>query len=294
MDPGSKTGDGGWGSRGRALTEVATIFAVAVGVALFLRLFVVEAYRIPTSSMEDTLLPGDNLLVNKIVYGARTPRYVAFLDGPLPQLTLPALQSPARGDVVVFESPVWRTDPAAKMMNLVKRCIGLPGDTVQIVNRVVLVNGIPFPDPEQASRVKLVPLPPHYQDPRIYPAGAPYNADDYGPVTVPYAGLTLDLSAATIDTWREVITREGHAVAVRYGMVLIDGEEAREYRIGQDYYFVMGDNRRNSLDSRYWGFVPASLMIGKAMVVYWSYDTEGKGGSFMDRIRWNRIGMVIR
>jgi signal peptidase I len=168
---------------------------------------------------------------------------------------------------------------------------------VQIIARDVYVNGVGLPDPPGQRERKTIPFPPGYADPRIYPPGAPFNADSYGPVTVPRSGQVIDCNPGTIDTWRDFIEREEHSVGIRGNDVLIDGEPSVSYTVKNDYYFVLGDNRRSSLDSRYWGFVPEHLIIGKALLVYWSWDTAGGDGSIMDRfgaIRWNRIATLVR
>jgi signal peptidase I len=263
------------------------ILLYTLGFAIFLKFFVIEAYRIPTDSMEETLFAGDFLLVNKFVYGARTPRYLPFTLIALPSFSLPALVLPARGDVVVFESPVWKKSPQEGIMNFVKRCVALPGDTLEIRNHVVFVNGDRLPFPARGRQGKMIPLPGGYQDPRIYPPGAPFNAADYGPLPVPRKDQEIHLDPGTLELWRELIAREGHTVAVKYPFVLIDGKPTDVYRVEHDYYFMLGDNRENSLDSRFWGFVPEALIIGKAMLIYWSKD-EPSGD-----IRWNRIGTVV-
>ena len=103
----------------------------------------------------------------------------------------------------------------------------------------------------------------------------------------PAAGHEIALDPETLELWRELIRREGHTVAVEYPLVLIDGAPLKSYRVENNYYFMLGDNRENSLDSRFWGFVPEPLIIGKAMMLYWSIN-EPSGD-----IRWDRIGMVV-
>jgi len=264
------------------------IILYTLGFAIFLKFFVIEAYRIPSGSMEETLFAGDFLLVNKFVYGARTPRYLPFTQIDLPSCALPAFNDPKRGDVVVFESPVWRHGPGGAVVNYVKRCVALPGDTLEIKNGVVFANGLRLPFPELGRRGKKVPSPGGYTQSGIYPPGAPFNAVDYGPILIPKAGQEIRLDPDTLELWRELIRREGHTVAVKYPSVLIDGEPTMTYTVEHDYYFMMGDNRENSLDSRFWGFVPENLIIGKAMLIYLSMD-EGSGD-----VRWGRIGMMVQ
>jgi signal peptidase I len=172
--------------------------------------------------MENTLLVGDFLFVNKFLYGAKIP----FTDS-----RLPGLREPRRGDIIVFKFPL---DPRR---DFIKRAIGLPGDTLEIRNRVVYVNGRPLEEPYVHSSDDRV-RPPGLIDPASIPRAG--NADNYGPVRVP----------------------EGHL-------------------------FMMGDNRQNSEDSRYWGFLDENLIKGKALIIYMSWDHE------RHRPRFGRILDII-
>jgi len=209
---------------------------IAVILALFVRTWVFQAFKIPTGSMENNLLIGDHLLVNKFVF--------APVASPLERAVLPVSQV-ERGDIVVFKYP---EDPER---DFIKRVIGLPGETLEVRHKVVHVNGQPLNEPYV-----------HFLQPASG-AGEITSYDvreNYGPVTVP----------------------PGH-------------------------YFVMGDNRDNSQDGRYWGFLPAGHVKGKALFVYWSYDAGGDGGPggaagrlvsavghFFTRTRWDRLLHQIR
>ncbi len=194
--------------------EYTQAILIALVLALFIRTFVVQAFKIPSGSMIKTLLIGDHILVNKLAYGVKNPvtRTAWIKSGP-----------PERGDVIVFIYPVDRKK------DFIKRVIGIPGDTVQIINKKVFVNGKPFPEPPGVQ----------HTDPRIIP-GSVQPRDNFGPVTVP-----------------------------------------------KDMLFVMGDNRDQSYDSRFWGFVPMKDVKGKAFVIYWSWDSE----HFKPRV--DRIGDII-
>ncbi len=196
---------------------------VAVILALFIRTFVVQAFKIPTGSMENNLLIGDHLLVNKFVFGPAT--------GPLERRVLP-MRDPRRGDVVVFKYP---DEPDR---DFIKRVIGLPGDTLELRSKKVYINGQPLDEPYV-----------HFLEP------------------------ARDAQEITSFDVRE-----------RYGPV----------RVPDGQFFVMGDNRDNSQDSRYWGFVPDSLVRGQPMFVYYSYDADSSedepGGS---RVRWARVGSRV-
>ncbi len=285
-------------SRALSLRDYAQILLVTVLVALLLKACVVEAFRIPTASMENTLKAGDFLLVNKFIYGIRTPSTVPFTAIALPRIRLPRLVAPRRGDVLVFELPPYARDAYSnKDERYVKRCIALPGDTLLIRNRRVYVNGEELVVPTVRLSERHL-LPRGFGDPRVFPKGSNFNEDQYGPVVLPKRGDTVQLSSTTFFLYKDIIAFEGHTIGLdSTGTVLSDGRPQRSYVITGDYYFVMGDSRDNSLDSRFWGFVPEDLIIGKAMLIYWSWEEDQAHQGFADRfnhIRWERIGTIIR
>jgi len=213
------------------LQEYIEAFAFAIIAALILRALVIQAFRIPTGSMEDTLLVGDFLLVNKFIYGARIP---------FTNTRLPAIRQPKQNDVIVFKYP---EDPE---LDYIKRCIASEGQTVEIKNKVIHVDGKRFPLPAHAKFIDPEIKPPGVQDYNVQPVGAG-NRDNYGPVIVP-----------------------------------------------KGYLFAMGDNRDNSLDSRYWGFLPKKNIVGNALIIYWSWDKEIPTYKIFSKIRWDRIGDLIK
>ena len=209
---------------------------------LIVRTFLVEAFQIPSGSMERTLLAGDFLFVNKAVYGAQIPGMDA---------RLPAFGTPARGDVIVFAYP---RDPA---LNYVKRVIGMPGDTVAMSAGHVLVNGHELDEPyAQRTDPRHDALDPQFAWQREFLADRSAEARrHYHP---------------SRDTWGPLLVPIAH-------------------------YFVLGDNRDNSADSRYWGFVERSAVKGRPLVVYFSYDRDtGDPLSWLTDIRWSRVGSLIR
>lgn len=281
---------------GFRVRDYVHILLVAVFVALLLKACVVEASLIPTESMQYTLWPGDFVLVSKISYGARTPAGLPLTDLALPLFRFPGFTTPQRGDVVVFNLPSFaRVAESGHHTRYVKRCVALPGDTLRIKNRRVFVNGeeVIVPSARGASRHL---LPQGYGDPRMFPRGSGFNEDQYGPIAVPRRGDTLRLSPSTFLMYRDLIVHEGHSVAVNaHDSVLIDGHPSATYVVQKNYYFVMGDNRENSYDSRFWGFLPEDEIIGKAVLVYWSWETDpNRHTGLLDRIRWGRIGTLIR
>jgi len=191
--------------------EYAETLVIALAIALFVRSFVVQAFKIPSSSMESTLLVGDHILVNKFLYGIRIP--------VIGKKVLPFSQ-PRRGDVIVFIFPNDRSK------DFIKRVIGLPGEKIEIRERKIYINDRLIEDPWG----------------KYFP---PERLINVGPAVVPPKAL-----------------------------------------------FVMGDNRNNSEDSRYWGFVPLDDVLGKAFVMYWSWDW--RASSLVSKVRWQRIGSLIR
>ena len=219
--------------------EWAKTFVIAVGLFLVVRAFLFEAFKIPSGSMENTLLVGDFLFVNKATYGAQIP---------FTHFRLPALQQPQRGDVVVFIYPV------DGKTNFVKRLVGVPGDTLEMRDGVLVRNGVPL----RESYVT-------HSDPDVDPSNEEFRWQR------PYLVSTAE-------------ARASHPSRNNWGPLIVP----------QRNYFVLGDNRDNSLDSRYWGFVPDSLLKGRPLVVYYSYspDTAARF-AWLSRIRWERIGERI-
>lgn len=221
----------------RLLWEWAKSFQIAIVVFLLVRAFLVEAFKIPSGSMEGTLLVGDFLLVNKLVYGAEVP---------FTEKRLPALRQPDRGDVVVFQ---WPQDPSK---NFVKRLVGLPGDTLAMANGVLVRNG-----------ERVIEKYVRHTEPGIDPAGEEFTWQrDY---------LVRTARASTAY----------HPSRNNWGPIVVPPR----------HYFMLGDNRDNSLDSRYWGFVPDTLVRGQPLIVYYSYEPDtGRRAPFLSRIRWHRLG----
>ncbi|HHE32826.1 MAG TPA: signal peptidase I [Chlorobaculum parvum] len=254
---------------------------IAALVATILRMFVIESYRIPTGSMEKTLLAGDFLFVNKFVYGARVP----FTD-----IRFPKVDDVERGDIIVFKFPRDRS------LNYIKRCVALPGDNLEIKEQQLIVNGEPSPLPPHAQFLGAA-MPPGVPDYQIFPAMSDFNKDNYGPIRIPQKGDVVELTMRTIPLYHDLIAGEGHTVTLSGNRVLIDGAFADQYTVQKNYYFAMGDNRDNSLDSRYWGFLPESDLVGEAMMVYWSWDPDlplvFDPVEKIASIRWDRIGLGV-
>lgn len=337
----------------------ALVFSVVV--ASLVRWLALEAFTIPSSSMEQTLLTGDFIFVSKLHYGARTPKtplqiplthqtigstgIPSYLDWiQLPQYRLPGYFRVKRGDQVVFNYPMELDRPIDLRTYYIKRCVGLPGDTLYIDNAQVYVNDVPQSEytglqyryylkttailqerffrkyaireywpvqagylvhatPDTATQLEKIAsiqavhrmvMPQGIADPKVYPSGAslPWNTDYFGPTTVPAKDVTIPINAATLAQYERVITyHEGHQdVQIDNNQLWIDGQLIEHYMFRQDYYFVMGDNRHNSEDTRSWSFVPQDHIVGKAVFILFSLDPSQQ---LLGKMRWKRMFRLI-
>ena len=264
---------------------------------LVINSFVLASFEVPTGSMEDTVKAGDRLFVDKFIYGGSTPYTIPFTSIRIPHFRVPGFRSVKREDVIVFDWPGSR-DQVQKPIQTwyLKRCIGLPGDVVQIRKRVVSINGKEVQVPVHGKFLRAEPEPEDYRNPYIFPRGSNFNEDNYGPITVPYKGMELPLNAQTFPSWQVFIEREGHTAEIVKDKAWIDGKEASHYAVGKDYLFAMGDNRDNSLDSRFWGFVPLEDIIGTPILVYWSWDPQISVFDLFSKVasvKLGRIGTIV-
>jgi len=265
----------------------------------FLNSFVLASFEVPTGSMENEIMAGDFLFVNKFIYGGTTPRTIPFTNVRLPWFRVPAFRHVEHNDVIVFEFPGQRDEvQSPEFMFYLKRAIALSGDTVQVINRVVYVNGTPAPIPRNMKFNNYTIMPSGLADPRIFPKGSPFNEDNWGPVVVPKKGDVISLNAENLERLDTFIRREGHSVARdEKSQTLIDSRPATNYSVEHNYLFGMGDNRDNSLDGRFWGFIPEESIVGSPMIVYWSWDPDISLLNLpakLASIRLSRIGSLIR
>lgn len=385
-------------------TIPALIFAVVV--ASVIRFFTFEAYTIPTPSMEKSMMVGDFLFVSKMHYGTRLPTTplalplmhdrIPFSNLPsflrwfeLPYSRLPGLQSVQRNEPFVFNYPMDSDLPLDKRMNYVKRCVGVPGDTIEIIDQNLLVNGAPLEtdgrarlqytqyvrtngqnfnkntlkkrfdiyygsnqenqsgysfgdviqigqreylitiaedlvdefkrlnNVEEVIALNAISNPLDYPDSlpntvkryltqyaspsaEIFPnpqshANVPFKwtRDNYGPLWIPQKGATVTLNNENIHIYQRIIqVYENNKLSEgEDGTFIINGEKTNTYTFAQDYYWAMGDNRHNSLDSRFWGFVPEDHVLGKPVFVWMSYDKFAS--NITDKIRSERVFTLV-
>lgn len=271
---------------------------IVLGAFLLLNNFVIASFLVPTGSMENEVLTGDLLFVNKFIYGGTSPRNIPFTNVRLPWFRIPGFRDVERYDVIVFVFPGYRDEIKTDEFTFyLKRCVGLPGDTIQVINRALYVNGKAAPLPRNLKFTEPGRIATADPEERIFPPGAPWNEDNYGPLVVPAKGMKIALDFASYPRWEVFIKREGHSVRREGDQVLLDGKPATEYVVEQDYLFGMGDHRDNSLDSRYWGFIPKVDLVGTPLIVYWSWNTDIPLYDIFSRIgsiRFGRIGTLIR
>ena len=351
----------------------------AVIVATLVHTYLIQPYTIPTSSLEKSLLVGDFLFVSKMNYGARVPmttiampmvhdsipltKLKSYLIYPqLPYMRLPGIQNIDRTDIVVFNWPVDTVykffdtskrrayKPVDKKSNYVKRCVGIPGDTLSIRDGLVYIDGKLLQLPQRArpqfsykiafdgkTAVNLEYLfkdlditdPAFFTndtkrdtlflsaltevgaqkfrntpgvssvirqisrevEDAVFPHINKWNRDNYGPIYIPQQGKTVPLNVETLPFYKAVISDyENKDLKVNGSEIRINGEVATSYTFGQNYYWMMGDNRHNSEDSRYWGFVPENHIVGKPIFIWLSIDPNGKG---INKIRWDRVFTTV-
>ena len=344
----------------------AILFAVIA--AHILRTFFIEAYTIPTSSMEKSMLIGDFLFVSKVAYGPRVPMTPVAI--PLMHHTIPGTNKKTyseiikfpyhrmkglgeikRNDCVVFNWPDEKLGrPVDKKENYVKRCVGIPGDIIELVNGQLMVNNHPQEEsegvknqwsynittkgtglnpnilyekyditeggygrnrneyilkltndnytairkfPNITSIKKVIQNEKIFVD-YIFPHNKNYkwNIDNYGPISIPKAGETINLTKNNIPLYKTIIERyENNTLKIINNDIYINDTITKSYTFSMNYYWMMGDNRHNSADSRFWGFVPENHIVGKALFVWMSWDKNAKG---LKKIRWDRLFTSVK
>jgi signal peptidase I len=279
-----------------AMSWTKTILG-AIVVVMIINGLAVASFVVPTGSMENTVMTGDFLFVNKFVYGPSTPQVVPFFNVPLPFYRFPGVKNPEKGDVIVFIFPGNRDEvKSAEFQYYLKRCVATAGDVLEIRNKKVFVNNKELPLAKHG--VYDLTIPATGSDKwQTFPNGKNFSRDDYGPIRIPKKGDLIAINPDNLREWLIFIKREGHDVTSNGYSVFIDGKPSTNYKVQRDYCFGMGDNRDHSLDSRYWGFIPYENVVGTPMVVYWSWDTGLPMSELFSKIatvRWSRLGTIIK
>ncbi len=281
------------------IKEFILAVLIALAAALIIKMFFIEADLVPTGSMENTLLAGDFVIVNKSAYSISTPRTIPLTNITIPNFKIISISAPKLNDVIVFRYPgnLNEIKPAGEI-DFIKRIVGCPGDTLQIINKTVYINKNKIPLPPNAILSRFNILKGGMSDKKIFPQGRNWNSDNYGPVVVPKNSMTVDLNSKNINEWGLFIEREqgSKIVSVEGTVITINGIPVRKYKFAKNYYFVMGDSRDESMDSRYWGFLPEDNIIGKAVIVYWSWELPTRLENlqaFFHSIRWGRVLKII-
>ncbi len=359
-----------------AAGEWVSSIAFAIIAATLVHTYFMQPYTIPTSSLEKSLLIGDFLFVSKFHYGARVPmttiaapmvhdtlpiiKTKSYLNQPqLPYLRIPGFQKIKQNDIVVFSWPVDTVEyffqkttkkirkPIDKKSNYVKRCVGIAGDSLEIRDGFVFINGKKNTLPDRAKLqfyydvntggkpisanilrnryhvregrflqngnyelnlasddAKLLKnnptvkslkrkFSPKGEKENVFPnvKSLNWNRDNFGPIYIPKKGKTVDLNKESLPFYKQIIVEyEKNNLQVNGDEILINGKSVTDYTFQQDYYWMMGDNRHNSEDSRYWGFVPFDHVVGKPVFIWMSWNTDGKG---LSKIRWERLFTTV-
>lgn len=232
--------------------EYTEAILVALIAAMILRIFVIQAFRIPTGSMKDTLLIGDFLLVNKFIYGVRTPDRIPLIDVKIPYVRLPGFKKPQRGDIVVFKYPL------DEKLDYIKRCVATGGQTVEVRKGDLYVDG------ELEGKQKFIK--------KVY-----------------------DPEEGHYIVYTEITMKNGKKYTIRhYGDRNKHNDNFGPVKVPEGEYFMMGDNRDNSADSRVWGILPDENVVGEALIIYWSWDKHVPLYRIFKKVRFARIGDLIR
>jgi len=320
----------------KIISETKAIIFIVITV-LMVKVTVLEAYIVPTGSMENTIMTGDFLIGSRFVYGMRTPDWIGIpytdIGFFIPYVKFPEFKIPKKGDVLIFKYP------RDKYVKYVKRCVAGPGDTLLVKQKKLYVNGKIVPMWKNGKYLT-APMQRQYRQPDIFLSSKTnINKDNIGPIYVPKSGDVFPINRET--NWQfmlPIILMEGHTATLNneevsykftlqdpnelfrrkgkqavyddyfpkgnlltpwskaikdehFQFLLIDGKplsEWKEYTVTQNYYWAMGDNRDDSLDSRYWGYIPENNILGEALFTYFSLDLDSWTP------RWDRIGTVIQ
>jgi signal peptidase I len=283
------------GNLAKKLGNFFKILFWVIFVAIIIKAFALDAFRIPSTSMENTLQPGDFILANKFAYNISTPREIPFLDIPIDQYKFFETGKPQINDVVIFGFPSgFETDPLMGGSKYIKRVIAGPHDTLKITEGKIYVNGKLITLPSTFILPKLLDEDKSIPNETIYPPGAKWNRISYGPISIPGKGDTIRITPENFEKWQSVIVMDygERSLLVEGTIVTLNGRVISEYVLQQDHYFVIGDNFEQSMDSRNFGFITDNMIVGKAMFIYWSFNSDKVAPGFLgflSAIRADRI-----
>jgi len=269
------------------LTTLLIIFIAA----LFIKAFFFDAFEIPTSSMENTLLPGDFIIAGKAAYKISTPKEIPLLNIRIPYVDLIDTGEPVVNDLIVFDFPGNEMLGSAKY---VKRIIACPGDSLRIVDKKLYINRIKIDLPSTLKFTESSESSTNKKDNRIFPRGSNWSRNNYGPIVIPKKNDIIKIDAGNFEKWKDLISLDSKDNVIREegSVVTLNGWPIKEYMLTKNYYFVIGDNFDKSLDSRYFGFITDDMIVGKALFIYWSIDgnkvAPGPLG-FLSALRTNRF-----
>ena len=279
------------------MKRLLKILVLVLFLALILKAFIVDAFQIPTGSMKNTLLEGDFLLVNKSAYSISTPHQIPFLGKRLSRTELISTGKPEFNDVVAFEIPADYYDPDSEEYSiLIKRIIGLPGDTIEIKDQILYINHKKYRTPSYI-KINLNETLIENINKELFPYNNKWSLENYGPIIVPKKGMKVELNPKNILQWQNAINTDygKKVISVEGTVINLNNQAIREYVFEKDYYFVLGDNRKNSIDSRYFGYIPEEWIIGKAFMIYWSKIPVQSSGisDYFSSIRFSRLMQSI-
>jgi len=279
------------------MKRLLKILVLVLILALLLKVFILDAFQIPTGSMKNTLLEGDFLLVNKSAYSISTPHQIPFLGKRLSRTELISTGKPEFNDVVAFEIPADYYDPDSEEYSiLIKRIVGLPGDTIEIKDQILYINHKKYRTPSYI-KINLNETPIENINKELFPYNNKWSLENYGPIIVPKKGMKVELNPKNILQWQNAINTdyEKKVISVEGTVINLNNQAIREYVFEKDYYFVLGDNRKNSIDSRYFGYIPEEWIIGKAFMIYWSKIPVQSSGisDYLSSIRFSRLMQSI-
>ncbi len=265
----------------KIISEIKS-WTMIILIAFIIKSSIFAAYFVPTGSMENTILTGDFLIGNNMSYNIHTPDRIGIpftkIGLDIPRLQMRGFKKLQQGDIVIFRYPKDHS------LNYVKRCVALPGQYLQIINKQIIVDDKIFSNAAETKFTRENSYGNHLVNRGIFPKNNG-NEDNYSEIYVPQKGDTLYFNDHNFELIKNVAWLSGDSISKK---------DAQQYYVTkQHYYFMMGDNRDESYDSRFWGFVPESLIVGEPLILLSSFDLDQPGWNIFNRIRWRRIGKLF-